>query len=270
MPLAPLSTRTAALLLAVGLLASASRAATDAPVPGSLVRRTASNHAMQYWVSLPKHWDAQHAWPVLVVLEAAEKEYEANARRFADARGDLPFIIVAPYIVSNGNQGLRDPQIFPYSTATWDLIDRVGGCAFDLAGLDAVLAEVQRDFHGKPRAWLSGFEAGTHVLWAYTFRHPEKLAGVVPVAGNYRGRCVDETAFSADPAREQLPIHALTGSLDTAFGPGSRVHGQYLEAKALARQHGFQNLTEEIVPGKDHVPLPAEVLAWCAAREKSN
>lgn len=250
-------------------LVLAGSAATDVAGPGNLVRRTAASHPMQYWVSLPAHWDAQHDWPVVVVLEAAEKQYELNARRFVDARGEQPFIIVAPYIVSNGNQGLRDPEIFPYSPATWDLIDRQTGCAFDLAGLDAVIAEVQREFHGRPRVHLTGFEAGTHVLWAYTFRHPEKLAAVVPVAGNYRGRCVSDEAFSTDPARAGLPIHALTGAMDEAFGPHGRLYAQYLEAKSTAQQHGFTNVSEELVPQRGHVPLPAEVLAYFASVESS-
>ncbi|HWA25123.1 MAG TPA: hypothetical protein VG734_05560 [Lacunisphaera sp.] len=256
-------------LLAASLGSPPSGVAAEVPGPGQLVRRVADGHPIQYWVSLPKQWSASRDWPVVVVLEAAEKEYEVNARRFADARGDRPFIIVAPYIVSNGNQGLRDPRIFPYSAETWDLIDRLSPCAFDLAGIDAVIATVRRDFQGKSRVYLTGFEAGAHALWAYTFRHPEKLAGVVPVAGNYRGRCVDEASMSTDPARDRLPIHALTGSLDPAFGAGGPLHGQFVEAANLARQHGFNAISEGVIPGKDHVPLPVEVLAYFATLEQA-
>jgi poly(3-hydroxybutyrate) depolymerase len=266
----PRPSLTTALLLAAACVGSPLiRAGSGTSTQGDLVRRVANGHAMQYWISLPKQWDVQHEWPIVVVLEAAEKEYEANARRFMAARGDLPFIIVAPYIVSNGNQGLRDPQIFPYSPETWDLVDRDSPCAFDLAGLTAVLTDVQRDCHGQSRAYLTGFEAGTHALWAFTFRHPENLAGVVPVAGNYRGRCVDETSFSSNPARAQLPIHAMTGSLDRMFGAGDQLYAQYLEAKSAAQRHGFQNVTEEVVPGKDHAPLPAEVLAYFSTLERA-
>jgi poly(3-hydroxybutyrate) depolymerase len=222
---------------------------------------------MQFWISLPKGWHPGGSWPVVVALEAAEKQYQANAERFMKARGDRPFIVVVPYIVTNGNQGLRDPEIFPYTLETWDTIDRITGCRFDAEGLAQVLADVQRLYQGRDRCYLTGFEAGTHLLWAYTFQHPEQLAAVAPVAGNYRGRCVTAEIFSGHAARATLPIRCFTGSLDHGFGPGGPIYAQYLEAAAVARNHGFLALSEQAVPGKDHVPLPAEVLAWFASLE---
>ncbi len=248
-----------------GLLGLTALAGVAEVSPGSLERRTATTHPMQYWISLPKGWQPGGSWPVVVALEAAEKEYRANAVRFAAARGDRPFIIVVPYIVTNGNQGLRDPDIFPYSPATWDEIDRVTGCRFDLDGLAQVLADVQRLYQGRERAYLTGFEAGTHLLWAFTFQHPELLAGVAPVAGNYRGRCVTPESFSTHPSRATLPIRAFSGSLDELYRTRFRV--QYEEARVAAHDHGFLAHSEEVVPGKDHVPLPSEVLAWFASLE---
>ncbi len=55
--------------------------------------KIASKHAMQYYLSLPKNWSADKAWPIVVAVEAAEKEFKENARRFAEARKSLPFII---------------------------------------------------------------------------------------------------------------------------------------------------------------------------------
>jgi len=246
-----------------------SRAAPEI-TPGGLSRLTATGHPMQYWISLPAGWHPGGSWPVVVALEAAEKEYQANAERFVAARGARPFIIVVPYIVTNGNQGLRDPQIFPYTPETWDYIDTITGCRFDNEGLARVLADVQRLYQGRDRCYLTGFEAGTHLLWAYTFQHPEQLAAVAPVAGNYRGRCVTTDLFSSQAVRASLPIRGFTGALDRDFAVGGRVYGQYLEAKAVAREHGFLTLSDEVVPGKDHVPLPAEVLAWFASLEAAN
>ena len=261
----------ACLLAAFGLFCQPLRVgAIPEALPGGLKRLTASGHPMQYWISLPTGWRQGGSWPVVVALEAAEKDYRANAERFVAARGDRPFIIVVPYIVTNGNQGLRDPQIFPYTPATWDTIDRVTGCRFDAEGLAQVLADVQRLFQGRERCYLTGFEAGTHLLWSYTFQHPEQLAAVAPVAGNYRGRCVTPEIFSTHTARASLPIRGFAGSLDPGFGPGGQVYGQYLEAKSLAREHGFLVLSDEVVPGKDHRPLPAEVLAWFAYLESAS
>ena len=90
------------------------------------------------------------------------------------------------------------------------------------------------------------------------------------MAGNYRGRCVTAETFSNHAARVSLPICNFTGSLDRGFGPGGQVYGQYLDAKSVAREHGFLALSEQVVPGKDHGPLPAEVLAWFASLEDTS
>ena len=70
-------------------------------------------HPMEYFVSLPKNWGKSKQWPVVVVFESADKEYKKNAERFAAARGEMPFIIVAPFNTNNGNQARRDPKVFP-------------------------------------------------------------------------------------------------------------------------------------------------------------
>src|SRR4051812_37367877 len=150
---------------------------------------TAPGHPMQYSVSLPAHWHAGRDWPVLVIAEAAEKEFEANLARFVAARGERPYILVAPYIVTNGSAGQRDPAVYPYSPATWDRIDRDGICSFDLGGIDAVLADVRQRYHGEARIYLTGFEAGAHLVWSMVLNQPERLAAAIPIAGNYRSRC---------------------------------------------------------------------------------
>ncbi len=231
----------------------------------TLLQRTASRHPMQYFVSLPDNWRADKTWPIVVAVEAAEKEFRENVKRFAEARRDLPFIIVTPINVTNGNAGQRDPAVYPYSVATWDAIARDGICRFDLDGLMNVLQDVKRDFHGEERVYLTGFEAGAHLVWAMTFRHPEQLAAAAPIAGNYRGRCMEDGNFSSDPARNKLPIHAMQGQLDTSWGPSSGGYAQWLDARKLAQAHGYADISETVVPGKAHVPMPEEVLGYFAS-----
>jgi hypothetical protein len=129
-----------------------------------LLQKTASKHPMPYFVSLPDNWRADQDWPIVVAVEAAEKEFRENARRFAEARKALPFIIVAPINVTNGNAGQRDPAVYPYSPATWDAIDSGGVCNFDLPGLRQVIDDVRTTYHGEARVYLTGFEAGAHLV----------------------------------------------------------------------------------------------------------
>ncbi len=227
-----------------------------------LVLKTAIGHPMQYYVSLPKGWTPAKKWRILVVLEAAEKEYKANAMRFVAARQDLPFIILAPFIVTNGNAGRRDPAIFPYTPATWDNIEKIGNCTFDTEGLEGVIGDVQKEYQGEEKVLMTGFEAGTHLLWSYIFTRPERLAAAIPVSGNYIGRCVEEALISKHPSRTNLPIHALYGANDTLWGRKGGNFAQWERAKQLALKSGYANISEEELPAIGHVPVPKEIISY--------
>lgn len=226
------------------------------------VLKKAINHPVQYYISLPNNWSAKAKWPVVVVLEEAAKEFRKNAERFIAARKDMPFIIVAPFITTNGNYGLRDSSIYPYSKAVWDTIDKISTCKFDIDGLQHIIADVKKNYSGTDQFFLTGFEAGTHLLWAMVFQHPEMLYAAAPVAGNYRSRCVENTQVSQDLSKIQLPIRNFIGSQDEGFGKKGQLYGQYLEARNFAFSHGYKNISETEIPGKGHEPLPDEVMNY--------
>lgn len=76
----------------------------------SLQLKTANGHPMQYFVSLPDGSNKQKQWPIVVIIESADKEYKENALRFVRARKNMPFILVAPYNVNNSQymeEGIR-------------------------------------------------------------------------------------------------------------------------------------------------------------------
>lgn len=224
--------------------------------------KTANGHPMMYYISLPQNWTPEKSWPVVFVLEAAEKEFRKNAALFAEARGALPFILVAPVNTNNGNQGRKDPAVFPYSKETWDYIDRVGDCKFNADGIGQIIADVQKEFNGEGRIYLTGFEAGTHDLWSLVFNHPEYLKAAAPVAGNYRGRCVDVNGLSKNPSRQNMSIMAFFGENDEYFRPGGKLSSQWTEPRDIALTHGYKEVSETILPDKGHEPLPREVLAY--------
>jgi poly(3-hydroxybutyrate) depolymerase len=217
--------------------------------------KTASGKLMQYYVSLPVNWKPDKKWPIVVVAEAAEKEFKENAQRFINARGQMPFIIIAPVIVTNGNYGRRDPAVYPYVSATLDKIEAMGDCEFDMSGVLQAVNDVKKNYNGEDQFFITGFEAGTHLVWAMVFQHPELLRAAAPVAGNYIGRCMDNAPFSSHPAKSGLPVKGFTGQ-------GGRAYYQYQNAKKAAQAHGYKNVSETVVPGKAHVPLPQEVLVY--------
>jgi poly(3-hydroxybutyrate) depolymerase len=227
-----------------------------------LTLMTSKGHPMQYYVSLPEGWNATKKWPVVVILEAAEKEYKTNIERFIAARGTMPFILIAPIHTNNGNQGRRDPAIFPYSKETWDYIEQTGDCKFNDDGIHQIMSDVQDLYHAEEKYFITGFEAGTHTLWSVVLNHPEYLRAAAPVSGNFRNRCVDDSTISKDPSKITLPIKGFAGELDAVWGPKGGNFNQWNDAKALAIKNGFKGISETIVAGKEHVPLPKEVLEY--------
>lgn len=233
------------------------------PSLDSLELKSATGHPMQYFISLPAQWTKEKEWPMVVIIESADKEYRENALRFVRARGEMPFILIAPFNVNNSRQGRRDPKIFPYHMETWDLIDRTGDCTFNMEGISKIVADVQQQYHGGQKFFITGFEAGAHTVWQFVFQRPEKLKGAAPVAGNYnQNSCMTDALFSRDSALIHLPVRGFAGALDPGFGPNGIVHYQWENASQAAAAHGFKNISETIIPDKAHVPLPGEVLNW--------
>lgn len=228
----------------------------------SLELKKASDHPIQYYVSLPAHWSSTTKWPVVIIVSDAEKQFKKDAEQFITARKDLPFIIVAPFITTNGTQGHRDSTIYPYSKSVWDTIDKLSICKFDIDGLQSIIKDVKKNYAGSDKVFITGFEAGAHLVWAMVFQHPELLYAAAPVAGNYRNRCIEADSFSNDASKIVLPIKNFTGSEDKDFGVNGRIYSQYLEAKNLALAHGYKNISETEVKGKGHVPLPGNVLDY--------
>ena len=233
--------------------------------PGAITAHQATAHPMRYHVSLPSGWSAKRTWPVVVVVPDAGRAFVPNLQAFIDARGDRPYILVAPEVLTCGGARTRTLDHYSYSQAVWDSLQGRDDFAFDDAGIAAVLADVRRRCQAEATAFLTGWEAGGHTVWALAFRHPERWRGVAPVATNYQRRGLDSASFSAAPERKHLPIQVFREQTPT---------GDFVEAmKALdqqtatalddARAHGYATRPVRMVPGAGHGPLATAVLAWC-------
>ena len=238
-------------LLVAPLIAIASAQADQPPV-----LKTASSGPMQYYLSLPDGWTAQKKWPMVVVIESANRQFENAAEVFVKARGDRPFILVTPLVTTNGGANYRQATGYHYDEKAWNEIERIGRCRFDLDGIAAVVADVQRNYRGESKYFITGFEAGGHTLWTVLFRQPQALRAVAPVSTNYAGRCMEDGGF--EPGSPDLPVRLFAGANEGR----SPLTGQTQRAKETAEQHGFRNFSEQIVPGKGHEPLAGEVLDY--------
>lgn len=242
-----------------------------APSSSTVTHHTATTHAMRYHVALPSGWSADRTWPVLVVIPDASRDFVGTLEAFAAARRDRPLILVAPEVLSCGGARTRVPERYSYARAVWDSVQGGDDFAFDEAGTAAVLADVRRTWHGAPTAFLTGWEAGGHTVWALAFRHPERWRGVAPVTPNYLRRGLDARSFSTAPERARLPLQVFwAGSVDPAMEQALQYfRAQTDTALADARAHGFAPATIRTVAGAPHGPLAEAVLAWADSLRKT-
>ncbi len=242
-------------VLLVALAAPPAARAADAP-------RTASAHPMKYAVSPPEGWARGKPWPVVVVIPDASRDFAGNLAAFEKARGARPYVLVAPHVVTSGGANYRLADTYRYSESDWKTVAGTGDFRFDDEGIAAVLADVRRDFGVEERAFLTGWEAGGHTVWALAFRHPERWRAVAPVSTNYLGRWLDEAAFSKDPARATLPVRVLFVDKAAAGQGWDFWRTQTANATKAAASHGFARVSLVEVPGKPHGPLADDVLAF--------
>jgi hypothetical protein len=126
-----------------------------------------------------------------------------------------------------------------------------------------VLSDVRRQWHVESTAYLTGWEAGGHTVWALTFRHPERWRGVAPVNTNYQRRGLAPAAFSSATERLHLPLQVLREGASSASADAMKaLEQQTANALADARAHGFAPAPVRVVPDADHGPLAPSVLAW--------
>ena len=224
--------------------------------------KTAASHPIQYYVSLPKGWNGERTWPVVMIIEAAEREFLKTLNVFEKARGDRPFILVTPLVTTNGGANYRQAETYHYSEETWAKIQE-NRCGFDFDGIAAIAADVRKLYHGESRYFLTGWEAGGHTVWALLFGHPEEVRAAAPAVTNYAARCL-EGGFSNSPVRVNLPVTVFQVDTERDKAPGRYVYMQSQEAMKTAREHGFRNVTERVAAGKPHGPLADEVLEYFA------
>jgi dienelactone hydrolase len=217
---------------------------------------------MKYHVSLPVGWSKDKVWPVVVIIPDAARDFAGNLAAFAKARRSRPYILVAPHVVTSGGANARSIGSFRYSEDDWKRVTGAGDYRFDEEGLSAVADDVRRRYGGEDRSYLTGWEAGGHTVWALTFRHPEWFRAVAPVSTNYRGRWLDESAFTANPARGHLPIRVLFCEKKSAPDGWDFLMDQTKTAIKAAEAHGFRTPELKVVAGKPHGPLPEEVLGF--------
>jgi len=224
--------------------------------------KTASNHPIQYYLSLPEGWTAGKKWPVVVVIDSADRDFLRAATDFSNARGQRPFIVVTPLVVTNGGAGYRTVPTYKYSDAVWDRIQKEGPFKFDMDGISAIMQDVVKEYGGEDKYFVTGLEAAGHTIWGILFNRPEAVRGAALVCPNYLGRWVDEEHIATAPERAVLPIRNFVGTKDEPCSSGKPINTQMQRAISVAQAHGYKNVSLTSVEGKGHERLADEVLTY--------
>ena len=246
-----------AVVLAVAFVAGRRRASADpadAATSADPRLRTARSHPMRYYVSLPHGWSPDRRWPVLLTLEGSGRAYERNHADFVAARGDRPYIIVTPQILSNRG-GNRDRGLYP--AAVWAGVDRQGSATFDTAGVFAVLRDVAGQYRGEDRAYLTGFSSGGHLGWALVLTRPEAFRAAVMVSPNFAWRGV--TTVSEAPERATLPLHVFMASREEYI---RYVEPQWRTVSKVLAEHGFAPAPRTVIDDGQHAARPDRVIGF--------
>ena len=223
----------------------------------------ATGHVMKYAISLPAGWTRDRAWPVVVVVPDATRDFAGNLAEFATKGASTPFIFVAPHVVtSGGSHGYRSAPGYRYTEAEWGEVDRLGEFRFDEEGVAAVVADVHSRFNGNERVYLTGWEAGGHTLWALVLRHPERYRAVAPVSTNYLGRWLDLADLGPSAAAKPQVRVFFCGSNCGEQGLRQALLTQTRAAISAARARGFDDIPIDVREGAPHGPLAVDVLAW--------
>jgi len=130
-------------------------------------------------------------WPLILSLHGSGaagrdlRRVEADGFPRRAARGDLPFIVVAPQSPGRG---------------------------WDAESLDALLARVLASYRvDRERIYLTGLSMGGYGAWALGAAHPERFAAIAPICGG------GDVAWAGSLSR--VPIWAFHGDRDRVVPP---------------------------------------------------
>ena len=234
------------------------------PAPG-IVERTATTHPIHYFVSLPAGWNPQRTWPLLVVIPDAEREFRETAAAFAAVHGSTPFVIVVPMVLGGGGTAQQHKADFDYADGVWSTANRVGYCGFDEDGLTAVLDDVHRLYHTDSKIFLTGWEAGGHVVAPQLLQHPERIRALAIVTPNFLGRCVMPSTRNLTDVESRIPVRVFGGDKDPAWTSTSPLVTQSARFDSLARTRGFRNVSDSLIKNGGHGALAADVVGYFAS-----
>jgi dienelactone hydrolase len=225
---------------------------------------TADNPSVGY-VSLPPHWKPGVKYPILLCFPGDGTGYEWIGGSYRDARGDAPYIVLAPVIFCNCNNTSAEthgkwygPDITSQETFSSDTTASMGRrLQFDKPGIFALL-KATRTYLGGNKIYVTGFSGGGIACYLMLLQIPSEIAAGAPACANY---------FMEPPPGRGMgaPVMQFFGQNDPFMdhignGPGLREEGQ--EAAKALQSAGYRQIGQTIVDGKSHDAMVQQVVEF--------
>jgi len=215
---------------------------------------------MKYFLTLPER-GASVSSPMrpralVIAIDGADRNFRGYHDAFVRARRSLPFILITPFVISNG--GRPNPPDDPYARDVSSTA-RSNRLAFDVAGVAAIIRDIHERFGEALPVFLTGFSAGGHLAWLLLLSHSDWFAAVALASSNFAGRGLNST--ETETSVKSVPVHAFFGEKDKRL---MALRYQWTVGRTIAWQRGFRKLTRTIVRGAGHSPFPREVLSYFA------
>lgn len=178
--------------LSVGfcLLGFAGALGADAPRQSSEKVEIQVPVTLEYLLYLPKDYDKQASWPLVIFLHGAGERGDDLALvkkhgppKLIEEGQDFPAIVVSPQCKKN---------------LWWHS---------QLLELSALIDSIEAKYHvDKSRIYLTGLSMGGFGTWALAARSPERFAALIPICGG--GEPISTMAL------RKIPIWAFHGAKD--------------------------------------------------------
>jgi predicted esterase len=236
--------------------------ALDNAAANNVILKPTSTHPIKYYFSLPKDFKRvkDKKWPVLICVDGAGSNFNGIATSYANRRGKLSYIVVAPCTFSNTN-AIQGDMLTKYRQFYSDEVIEEGNKQpfdWDEQGVLAIINDLQTNYDAESRVYITGFSGGGNVTYMMIFKHPDLLNGAAPACANFvsRGYSGLNDQFSQDILN--FPIHLITGEKDPhrEFTYGKKdspgIDPQTDQAEALLKELGYPDYKRTMIPGMGH------------------
>ena len=247
----------------------------DAGIDG-VVNRTLATYTssdglkMPYTLLIPKNFDENKEYPVLLFFHGADAKGTCNAKPIqklepfydTDAKTMSEAIVLVPQCLQPADTATQGA----YSGAGWWRFMTDGKGSLNLA-MELLETEVFGKYkYDANRFYVMGLSMGGQATWKVTEKYADEIAAAVPICGSR----INDATFEDATKMKDVPIWMYHGTADGTI-PFSDSQTRYNNLIAA----GAENVTFTILEGYDHnvwdyAAADADMIDWLFTQNLAN